>query len=956
MPHFTITNLLADVRFKNQGLETIEVQDNGSGITRDNYPSLALKHYTSKLAVYDDLSNLQTFGFRGEALSSLSALSHLSIITCIADDAPKGSKLHFSSSGTLESTSVVSAKQGTTVTVEDLFYNLPVRRRELERHIKREWTKVISLLNQYACILTNVKFTVSQQPTKGKRIILFSTKGNPTTRENVLNIFGTKTMAALVPLNLDLELEPTAPRISSQHAQLKPQKNRVVVKGHVSRPAHGEGRQAPDRQMFFVNGRPCGLPQFAKVFNEVYKAFNSSQSPFIFADIQLDTHLYDVNVSPDKRTILLHEQSRMLDHLKESLNAVFESHDYTVPASQLASRGLTSAKKTGVTPSIPKTPPVPGQPIPALVKLNTSMTRMATKHGGEPRQEISFPSIGAKGGGTLSSLSGASDQVLDLRDEDEHVRTETETRSSYTILPLSPAKFETGGQEPSPTTPTGSVRSHSPSCKGNGGEPETSPLHVAKVLSTSHQEAPIRQLAITNDKNRSTVAYTSPTIHKSSKRQGCGPDELTLPAFREKATRSKVAIALDRDRELQIEGPVNLELFSNRTAPVGGATRGSKEDPTVQGGVEPEDGIDFDEEEAEGSALGPETLHISANGGRDASGVVAGCHASLVTQLGPINPTLANRAPHPATGKISARRKEATLRYEQNVRLDIETLRSRVPHPAQTQDVQSPAVSLSNDDASAEIQDAERKLSLAISKGDFNRMKIIGQFNLGFILVSRPASQHDGPVARHTPQRRDELFIVDQHASDEKYNFERLQASTVVDSQRLVNPKPLELTALEEEVLLDNLPVFEANGFKVAVDTSGDSPVGARCQLLALPLSKETVFTVADLEELISLLADSPSISESRSMVRPSKVRKMFAMRACRTSVMVGNPLQHRRMERLVRRMGELDKPWNCPHGRPTMRHLCSLDSWDGNKWAADGSRGNSGLKRSWASYCHENE
>ncbi|CAI4219866.1 unnamed protein product [Parascedosporium putredinis] len=313
-------------------------------------------------------------------------------------------------------------------------------------------------------------------------------------------------------------------------------------------------------------------------------------------------------------------------------------------------------------------------------------------------------------------------------------------------------------------------------------------------------------------------------------------------------------MAPDRDRELQIEGSVNLEFFNNGTAPVGGATGGSKEDPTVQGGVEPEDGIDFDEEEAEGSALGPETLHISANGGRDASGVVAGCNASLASQPGAINPTLANREPHPATGKISARRKEATLRYEQTVRLDIESLRSRVPHLVRTQGAQLPAVSLSNDDASAEIQDAERKLSLAISKGDFNRMKIIGQFNLGFILVSRPAGQHDGPVVSHTPQRRDELFIVDQHASDEKYNFERLQASTVVDSQRLVNPKSLELTALEEEVLLDNLPVFEANGFKVAVDISGDSPVGARCQLLALPLSKETVFTVADLEELISSL------------------------------------------------------------------------------------------------------
>lgn len=83
--------------------------------------------------------------------------------------------------------------------------------------------------------------------------------------------------------------------------------------------------------MFFVNGRPCGLPQVAKVMNEVYKSYNLSQSPFIFANVVLDTSrfychkcmalltnsdAYDVNVSPDKRTILLHDQGALLESLK----------------------------------------------------------------------------------------------------------------------------------------------------------------------------------------------------------------------------------------------------------------------------------------------------------------------------------------------------------------------------------------------------------------------------------------------------------------------------------------------------------------------------------------------------------------------------------------------------------------------------------------------------------------
>ncbi|ODA78523.1 hypothetical protein RJ55_05904 [Drechmeria coniospora] len=305
-----------DVRFRNQGLELIEVQDNGSGIAPANYASVALKHHTSKLSSYSDIASLQTFGFRGEALASLCALSSVHVTTCLQADAPKGSRLAFESSGALRSTEVVATQKGTTVSVESLFHSLPVRRRELERNIKREWHKVIALLNQYACIQTNLKFSVSQQPTKGKRVLLFSTKGNATTRDNITNIFGTKTMSALVELDLKLELQPSA----AGHGLAVPVTQGAVSKlvrilGHVSRPSAGDGRQTPDKQMFFINGRPCALPQFAKAFNEVYRSFNHTQSPFIFADIQLDTHMYDVNVSPDKRSIFLHDQGRLLDNL-----------------------------------------------------------------------------------------------------------------------------------------------------------------------------------------------------------------------------------------------------------------------------------------------------------------------------------------------------------------------------------------------------------------------------------------------------------------------------------------------------------------------------------------------------------------------------------------------------------------------------------------------------------------
>ena len=151
---------------------------------------------------------------------------------------------------------------------------------------------------------------------------------------------------------------------------------------------------------------------------------------------------------------------------------------------------------------------------------------------------------------------------------------------------------------------------------------------------------------------------------------------------------------------------------------------------------------------------------------------------------------------------------------------------------------------------------------------------------------------------------------------------------------------------MEEEIVIEHQSALEANGFLVSVDE--EAMVGERCQLISLPLSKEVTFELRDLEELISLISESPPPSSfpagavnatsaqtalQRHIPRPSRVRKMFAMRACRSSVMIGKSLAKAQMAKLVRNMGTIEKPWNCPHGRPTMRHLCGLGAWDESGW-----------------------
>jgi DNA mismatch repair protein PMS2 len=168
----------------------------------------------------------------------------------------------------------------------------------------------------------------------------------------------------------------------------------------------------------------------------------------------------------------------------------------------------------------------------------------------------------------------------------------------------------------------------------------------------------------------------------------------------------------------------------------------------------------------------------------------------------------------------------------------------------------------------------------------------------------------------------DDLLIVDQHASDEKYNFERLQQDTVMKSQPLVVPRALNLSVVEELTLIKHVDLFKKNGFVVRVDEN--KPPGQQCTLISLPSSKTLVFDENDLHELIYLVSESPA----NASVRCSKVRAMLAMRACRSSIMVGKPLSMSTMESVVKNLASLDKPWNCPHGRPTLRHITTIAEW----------------------------
>ncbi|KAI0338661.1 DNA mismatch repair protein MutL [Trametopsis cervina] len=970
-----------EVRFKDYGIDSIEVVDNGAGIAPEDYDAVGLKHHTSKLQSYEDLESVSTFGFRGEALSSLCALcSSVTITTATEQDAPMGTILKLDSLGRITSRSGKAARQrGTTVAISDLFKPLPVRRKEFERNAKREYGKALNLLNAYAllpCTRENggVRLVCTNQTKGGKKAVQLRTDGSSSIRASVSSLWGSKTSENLVDLDISFDVETERSVLRRQG--LLPsdaRSNRISVRGLISKFALNCGRSGSDRQFFYINGRPCNPSKAQKAFNEVYKTFNATQSPMIIADFILPKDSIDLNVSPDKRTIFIHSEDNLVQALKAALEERFapERSTYTVAAihSQLPepihskAEGSIAASSQVVTPLFDPDSSQDEEDVPIREQANTEESTF-----GAPTLLLSHEESN-----TEESSNNAMVENMLVDDADPAAQTPaTDTRGGTSI---STAEKEHAVAPLSRRPPSPIAMRHPSSPPGRlstvrSEDTRANLQSTASLQSGRKQSLPsIRQIPAPRASSSrvgvpSDGQLTLSTTGASWNLRPAGPSSRSTADDERPHKRQRVGSNSDTEAE-----PVQprIEKRSSRKALQSKLTEyalpGSQVARQVNNDMEDETSGDEDSTETALEDRSPSTVEASGSSlARVApqpvlpeSGPLASRPESASISVMDVDVEITRDAMTEAQVDEDSSPKEteqstygsftnapgldyaATQEYVRTSRLETSTMRcdevallhrwSQGHIPMYTSENPSPLAdnickpqNVSDDTAAAEV------LSRVISKSDFADMDVIGQFNLGFIIARLRRADHLPTAGESDSQAGvdqpscDDLFIVDQHAADEKYNFEQLQETTKIDSQALFRPRVLELTAADQLLAIDNVEILRRNGFEIDIDNSlaaGEH----RLRLLAQPVSKATVFDISDLEELLQLLRDSPR----GQVVRCSKARSMFAMRACRKSIMVGMPLQSKQMTSVIRHMGTMEQPWNCPHGRPTMRHLADI-------------------------------
>ena len=311
------------VEIEEGGISYIRIADNGCGIEREEVPSAFLRHSTSKIRTVDDLIHIHSLGFRGEALSSIAAVSQVELITKTAEET-FGTRYRIAG-GKEEGLEETGAKDGTTFVIRQLFYNTPARRKFLKTPMT-EASHVSELMTRMALSHPEISF---QFINNGQSRI--HTSGNGSLKDVIYHIYGRE-----IAMNL-IEIQTEA--------------GDVKISGFLGKPVISRGNR--NFENYFINGRYVKNQIVSKAIEDAYKDFTMQHKyPFVALQITMPGEEVDVNVHPAKLEIRFQNQQAVY-------NAVYEAVDRGLRKEELIPQVKLEEPKEIPRADVPSPAPAP---------------------------------------------------------------------------------------------------------------------------------------------------------------------------------------------------------------------------------------------------------------------------------------------------------------------------------------------------------------------------------------------------------------------------------------------------------------------------------------------------------------------------------------------------------------------------------------------------------------------
>lgn len=292
------------VEIRDGGISLVRITDNGSGIPSEQVPLAFLRHATSKIRSVEELVQIASLGFRGEALSSISAVAQVEMITK-TPDALTGTR-YVIEGGAEKANEEVGAPTGTTFLVRNLFYNTPARQKFLKTPVT-EANAVTSVVEQLALSHPGIsfKYMVNSQ-------VKLHTSGNRNLKELVYNIYGRDIARELIEIHSESPL--------------------MTIDGFIGKPVISRGNR--NFENYYVNGRYVRSKLLARAIEDGYQtSMMQHKYPFTLFYVQMDGEAVDVNVHPTKMELRFSHQEEIYRQIRDMISDALNHREQIVKVS-----------------------------------------------------------------------------------------------------------------------------------------------------------------------------------------------------------------------------------------------------------------------------------------------------------------------------------------------------------------------------------------------------------------------------------------------------------------------------------------------------------------------------------------------------------------------------------------------------------------------------------------------
>ncbi|KAI9637283.1 putative MUTL-like protein 1 [Dioszegia hungarica] len=423
---------------KEGGLKLIQITDNGHGINRADLPLLCERYATSKLREFKDLSSMRTYGFRGEALASISYCSHVEVVTKTREDGC-GWKAHYSDGALVPAKAgagaeprPAAANDGTIISAEDLFYNVPMRKRSF-KSASEEYNKILDVVTKYAIHNPHCAWVCKKA---GSNMPDISTPVDSTARANISLLY-TPSLA-----NELLEVPLTT---------LKPEMLDAKCRGWVSNANSSWARKGG--WMLFINNRLVESPKIKKAIDSMYTAYLAKGSnPWVYLSLEMDPAKIDVNVSPSKAEVHFLNEDEMIQAVVSAVHDVLKgantSRSFTVQTLLPGASEPGAGASGGSARSKSRRKAAPNYKVRTDMAVRTLDGMLAPQHPGQVGEKGTGESEGEDGHGRKGkrrAMGERPEDALELEETDREDEREEGGGAYGVVLAGERGKASGGG-------------------------------------------------------------------------------------------------------------------------------------------------------------------------------------------------------------------------------------------------------------------------------------------------------------------------------------------------------------------------------------------------------------------------------------------------------------------------------------------------------------------------------